>query len=77
MSNRKDEFKGNYLRYAGVGFEFAGAVGLFCLLGHLADRRWQTEPTGLVIGCLVGIAVGTYVLIKAAIMINRDQDRKE
>ena len=73
MRNGEDKFSGEHLRYAGVGFEFAGAVALFTLIGYAIDRHWACFPYGLLTGSLVGIVVGLYLLIKAAIMINADE----
>jgi len=71
----KNEFLSNYLRYAGVGFEFAGAVALFCLIGYVVDRHWGISPCGIIVGVLVGIAVGSYLIIKAALAIEKEQNQ--
>ena len=67
----RDKFSGEYLKYTGVGFEIAGSVAFFCLLGYFFDRHFGTKPTGILIGALVGIIVGTYLLIKEALAINK------
>lgn len=37
-------------------------VGIFA--GRWADRLWQTEPLFLIIGLLLGLATGTYAMIR-------------
>jgi len=74
MANKNDKFSGDQLRYAGVGFEFAGAAAVFCLAGYFIDQHWQCQPYGLLIGAVLGIVVGAYLLIKAALMLNKEED---
>ena len=75
MSDGKDHFDSRHLRYAGLGFEFAGAVALFSFLGYVADQRWDSKPYGVAIGGLTGILIGTYLIVKAAITIAKEEDR--
>ena len=56
---------GGLFALAGLGMEFAIAVGLFALGGWALDRRWQSSPWLLVVGIVIGFAVGLYMLIKA------------
>ena len=73
--NNRDKFSGKYLKYTGVGFELAGSVVLFCLIGYFVDKRWGTEPKGFLIGSIVGIVVGLYLLIKTALTIDWDNSK--
>ena len=45
----------------------AGAVGGGCLLGYWIDRRFETQPWGLLIGATVGIIGGLYNMIRKAV----------
>lgn len=63
-----------YWRWAGLGFEFAGVVGLCFYLGYRADQRWQSEPWGLLAGGGVGLASGLYLLVKEAYAMMRQLD---
>ena len=67
-----------YFRYAGLGFEFAGVVGLFFYFGHLIDRRWGTAPWGLLLGGGFGMLGGVYHLAKegAKMMRTLDGDKR-
>ena len=73
----KDKFEGKYLRHTGIGFEFVGAMGLCCFLGYMADRRWDSEPVGIIIGALVGIVAGCYLIIKEAMKMNQEMDKND
>jgi len=60
----KDSGGREYFKYAGLGFEFAGVVGLFFYFGHLADQRLDSDPWGLMIGGAIGLTGGIYMLAK-------------
>lgn len=60
----KDRDRPTWIRYSGVGIEFAAAVGGFALLGYWIDRHWDTSPTGLLICLALGLIGGTYNLIR-------------
>jgi ATP synthase protein I len=59
-------------KYLGIGLEMAVGVGLGYLVGAWLDRRQGWSPWGVVIGTLVGMAAGMYLLIKEAMRINRN-----
>ncbi|MFA5863700.1 MAG: AtpZ/AtpI family protein [Phycisphaerae bacterium] len=77
MEQNKDKFSGESWKYAGVGFEVSGSVGLFCLIGYFVDRHWGTYPMGILIGAIVGIIVGLYLLIKESLTMNRSESTKD
>lgn len=64
MSDQKDRFSSGLYRYADVGFEFVAALGLFAMLGYMADTYWRCEPLGMAVGMLVGLVVGIYMVLK-------------
>ena len=51
---------------AGIGIEFAIALGMFLLIGWWLDGKWHSFPWLTITGAAVGFAVGLYLLIKAA-----------
>jgi hypothetical protein len=51
-------------RWAGAGIEFGLAVVLFFLGGRWLDGHLGTEPWLGVVGALLGVAVGTYLLVR-------------
>ena len=62
----------NWGKLAGIGLEVAVGVGLGYIVGHWLDKRYGWESRGVVIGTLVGLAGGLYLMIKEAIRANRD-----
>ena len=56
-----------YLKYAGLGLEFAAAVAGFALVGYWIDRHYETGPWGLVIGAALGLIGGTYNLVRQSL----------
>jgi len=62
----------NWGRFAGVGLQMLVGVGLGLIVGKWFDRRFGSEPWGLMIGVMLGLAGGMYLLIKDAIRINKD-----
>jgi len=57
----------NWIRYSGIGFELAGAVAGFALLGYWIDRRYGTSPWGILGGVCVGLIGGLYNLVKQSL----------
>jgi F0F1-type ATP synthase assembly protein I len=53
--------------WSGVGLEFGVGVVAFFLLGSWLDATWGTHPWMRVAGALLGIVLGTYLLIKKAL----------
>ena len=52
-------------RWTGVGLEFGLSVVLFFLGGKALDDYWgSTDPWMKVVGALVGVGVGTYLLLR-------------
>ncbi|MCC6422080.1 MAG: AtpZ/AtpI family protein [Phycisphaerales bacterium] len=58
-------------RYLGMGLEVAVGVGLGSLVGWWLDKRYQWS-WGMVIGAMIGLAAGLYLLIREAIRMNKD-----
>jgi F0F1-type ATP synthase assembly protein I len=65
-----------FYKYGGLGFEFVVIVGIFAFLGDWADRRWQCDPWGLLVGCGVGLTTGLYFLVKESNKMMRSMDSK-
>jgi F0F1-type ATP synthase assembly protein I len=56
-----------------VGIEWASRISTICLyfslpafLGHYLDRKAGTSPAGVLLGMIVGFAVGIMQLLKIA-----------
>lgn len=60
---------------AGVGFQVASEVAAGTILGFLFDY-WRGEGhAGVLVGSLVGIAVGLWSLIRNSLKLNKELDR--
>jgi F0F1-type ATP synthase assembly protein I len=57
--------------YYELGFGFAGAIGLFGVVGWLLDGKLDTTPILTVIGLAFGAVAGFYFLISRAFEIQR------
>jgi F0F1-type ATP synthase assembly protein I len=55
-----------------TGFETAVGVGLGFIVGQWLDKRYGWTPWGTLGGCMLGLAAGMYLLIKAALRANKD-----
>ncbi|MCC7351894.1 MAG: AtpZ/AtpI family protein [Phycisphaerales bacterium] len=66
-----DNNEPNLGRYLGMGLEVAVGVGLGSLVGWWLDKRYQWS-WGMVIGAMIGLAGGMYLLIREAIRMNKD-----
>ena len=70
-------------RWAGVGMEFGVAVVVFFLGGKALDATFSTAPWLTLLGSLVGVAAGTYLLVRTALRAESrgsagsDRNRKE
>ena len=53
--------------YAGIGIEYAAAVGGFGLIGWWVDSRWDTQPWGVVIAVALGLIGATYNLVRQSL----------
>ena len=63
-------------RMGGLGMEVAAQVAAGALLGWLFDRWRGTDPTGLLVGSVIGIVVGLWSLIRGALKLNRELERR-
>jgi len=59
------------MRYAGLGIELAATVGLLALLGWWIDGRFDTAPWGVLLGALLGLAVGMAHMVHVALAATR------
>ena len=59
-------------RFLGVGLEMLVGVVLGFLIGRWLDNKYGWQPWGVVVGSLLGVAAGMYLLIRDAIRMNKD-----
>ena len=55
-----------------IGFEVAVGVALGYAIGHWLDRKYGWGPWGTLVGAMLGLAAGMYLLIKEALRMNKD-----
>lgn len=60
-----------WLRFGGIGLEFAAAVAVFILIGYWVDRNYGSSPKGVLIGAILGIIGGGYNFIRQSLMASR------
>ena len=63
--------KGDHIEITTLGLEFASAVGLCTWAGYVLDKKWGSAPWLLVLGALVGFALGFYMIVRAAKNMSR------
>ena len=54
----------DWVRWSGVGIEFAAAVAVFAFIGFWIDRKYDSAPWGVLVGAALGLIGGTYNLIR-------------
>jgi F0F1-type ATP synthase assembly protein I len=67
----------SWVRHSGVGLELAGAVAGFALVGYWIDRRYATDPWGLVVGLVLGMVGGLYNLVRESLQASREAERED
>ena len=73
---RKAEAGAGWGAWASAGIEFGVAVVLFLLGGRWLDGKLGSEPWCTVVGALLGVVVGTYMLVRTALR-QADPPRKD
>jgi F0F1-type ATP synthase assembly protein I len=68
MSEKDDQ---NWGKLLALGVEMAAAVLLGLFVGRWLDRKFDWTPWGTLIGAMLGVATGMYMLIKDAIRLNK------
>lgn len=72
----KDPSRPSWVRFSGIGIEFAGAVAGFSLVGVWVDRHYDCGPWGLVIGAALGLIGGTYNMIRESLAAFKQADEE-
>jgi F0F1-type ATP synthase assembly protein I len=69
---KTDRDRPTWLRFSGIGVEFAGVVIGFTLIGLWIDRHYDKSPWGVVIGSTLGLVGGMYNLIRESLAASRE-----
>jgi ATP synthase protein I len=62
----------NWGKFLGLGLEMAVGVGLGYVVGAWLDKKYGWAPKGVLVGTMLGLAGGMYLLIKEALRLNAD-----
>ena len=69
----RDGDDSNLGRFASYGLQIAAGVGLGVWIGWWLDKRFPAlDPWGVVVGSMLGLASGMYMLIKDGLKANKD-----
>src|SRR3954462_11208648 len=58
--------------YLDASWQLAGSVALWVLIGYFLDKWLRTTPWLLVVGAVLGMAIGFYLFFKALSAIGKD-----
>lgn len=60
----KDEEDVSYYKYAQIGLELAGGVGLGFWAGYKLDARFGSSPWLMLAGAAAGLAAGFFLVVR-------------
>jgi F0F1-type ATP synthase assembly protein I len=66
-----DNDQENWGRYLGLGLEMAVGVGLGLAVGYWLDKKYGWSPVATLVGAMIGLAGGLYLVIKDALKMNK------
>lgn len=73
---RGEKRSGSEGSMAGLGIQFVITVMVFLFLGQWLDRRLGTTPWLLLLGVLLGAALGMWNMVRAARQAEKDERRQ-
>ena len=71
--DRPDQSWGTFV---GLGLEMAVGVGLGYAVGYWLDQKYGWSPKGVLVGTMLGLACGMYLLIRTALRMNADPPKR-
>lgn len=69
--NEDARFMALAMRYSGVVTEFVAILGVLGFIGHKTDEKFGSDPWGLLIGLMLGLGLGLFVMIRQLEKLNR------
>ncbi len=67
--------KPSWVRFSGIGIEFAGAVAGFAIVGYYVDKHYDSKPWGVLIGAILGLIGGMYNLVRVSLTAVQETKR--
>ena len=61
-----------WVRYSGVGLELAGAMAGLAFIGYWIDRRYGSQPWGILGGVVIGLVGGLFNLVRESLDAARE-----
>lgn len=65
-----------FLKLSSAALQMAAVIGGFTWLGDYLDTKWSRDSLFTVIGALLGVVIGLYLIIKEVIQLNRENPSK-
>ena len=70
MTNNKSS--SSYLKLSSAAIQMAAVSGGFTWLGTYLDTKYSTDSLFTIIGALLGVGIGLYLVIKEVNQLNRE-----
>jgi F0F1-type ATP synthase assembly protein I len=70
MTNNKSSYP--FLKLSSAAIQMAAVIGGFTWLGTYLDNKWSTDSLFTIVGALLGVGIGLYLIIKEVNQLNRE-----
>jgi F0F1-type ATP synthase assembly protein I len=70
MTNNKSS--NPFLTLSSAAIQMAAVIGGFTWLGTYLDTKWSTDSLFTIVGALLGVGIGLYLIIKEVNQLNRE-----
>jgi F0F1-type ATP synthase assembly protein I len=61
-----------FLKLSSAAIQMAAVIGGFTWLGTYLDTKWSTDSLFTIVGALLGVGIGLYLIIKEVNQLNRE-----
>lgn len=70
MTNNKSS--NPFLKLSSAAIQMAAVIGGFTWLGTYLDTKWSTDSLFTIVGALLGVGIGLFLIIKEVNQLNRE-----
>jgi F0F1-type ATP synthase assembly protein I len=67
-----DKSSNPFLKLSSAAIQMAAVIGGFTWLGTYLDTKWSTDSLFTIVGALLGVGIGLYLIIKEVNQLNRE-----